>query len=258
MIIDSHCHLDHFQGEDEAAAVARAQAAGIAEMVTIGTRLGPQAATVRAIAGRNPGVWGTVGIHPHNAGERPAPSVEELLAEADHPRIIGLGESGLDYFYDKAPRAEQQAGFRAHIAAARASGLPLVIHARDADADVAAILEDEAGQGAFPFLLHCFSSGADLARRAVALGGYVSFSGMLTFPKSDAIRAIAAELPADRLLVETDSPYLAPVPHRGKRCEPAFVAFTAARLAQVRGLAPEALAALTTANFRRLFSQAAA
>jgi TatD DNase family protein len=256
VIIDSHCHLDHFEGEDQAAAVARAKAAGVMEMVTIGTRLGAQAATVRDIAARHEGVWGTVGIHPHNAGERDIPTVEELLREADHPRIIGLGESGLDYFYDKAPRPEQQAGFRAHIAAARVSGLPLVVHARDADADIAAILEDEHAQGEFPFLLHCFSSGAELARRAVALGGYLSFSGMLTFPKSDSIRAIAAEAPAERLLVETDSPYLAPVPHRGKRCEPAFTAFTAARLAEVRGLPLTELAALTTANFRRLFPRA--
>lgn len=257
MLVDSHCHLDHFEGEDQAVAVARAKAAGVAEMVTIGTRLGAQAAAVRDIASRHDCVWGTVGIHPHNAGERDIPTVEELLREADHPRIIGLGESGLDYFYDKSPRPQQQAGFRAHIAAARASSLPLVVHARDADADMAAILEDEYAQGPFPFLLHCFSSGADLARRAVALGGYLSFSGMLTFPKSDAIRAIAAQAPPQRLLVETDSPYLAPVPHRGKRCEPSFTAFTAARLAQVRGLELTAFADLTTANFRRLFPRAA-
>lgn len=256
-LIDSHCHLDHFQGEEQDQVVARARAAGVKEMVTIGTRLGAQAATVRDIATRHVDVWGTVGIHPHNAGEREPPSIEELLREADHPRIIGLGESGLDYFYDKAPRPQQQAGFRAHIAAARASGLPLVIHARDADADIAAILSEEHGAGAFPFLLHCFSSGVELMRTALALGGYVSFSGMLTFPKSDTIRAMAAECPAERLLVETDSPYLAPVPLRGKRCEPAYVAHTAAKLAEVRGLGLAALADLTTANFRRLFPRAA-
>jgi TatD DNase family protein len=253
MLVDSHCHLDHFRGEEQDAAVARAKAAGVARMVTIGTRLGEQADTVRRIADRFDGVFATVGIHPHNAGERPAPTVDELLREADHPKVIGIGESGLDYFYDKAPRPAQVEGFRAHIAAARASGLPLVIHARDADADMAAILEDEAGQGAFPFLLHCFSSGAELARTAIRLGGYVSFSGILTFPKSDGNRAIAAELPADRILVETDSPYLAPVPLRGKRCEPAYVAHTAAKLAEVRGLGMKDLAALTTANFHRLF-----
>lgn len=258
MIVDSHCHLDHFQGQEQDDVVARAKAVGVTTMVTIGTRLGEQAATVRAIADRHEGVFATVGIHPHNAGERPAPTVEEILREADHPKVIGIGESGLDYFYDKAPRPMQAESFRAHIAAARVSGLPLVIHSRDADDDMAAILEDEAGQGAFPFLLHCFSSGAELARLAVRLGGYVSFSGMLTFPKSDAIRAIAAETPADRLLVETDSPYLAPVPFRGKRCEPAYVAHTAAKLAEVRGLGIAALAELTTGNFHRLFTRARA
>jgi TatD DNase family protein len=258
MIVDSHCHLDHFQGQEQDDVVARAKAAGVTTMVTIGTRLGEQAATVRAIADRHQGVFATVGIHPHNAGERDAPTVEEILREADHPKVIGIGESGLDYFYDKAPRPMQAESFRRHIAAARQSGLPLVIHSRDADDDMAAILEDEAGQGAFPFLLHCFSSGAELARLAVRLGGYVSFSGMLTFPKSEAIRAVAAETPADRLLVETDSPYLAPVPFRGKRCEPGYVVHTAAKLAEVRGLGIAARAELTTGNFHRLFTRARA
>jgi TatD DNase family protein len=258
MIVDSHCHLDHFQGQEQDDVVARAKAAGVTTMVTIGTRLGEQAATVRAIADRHQGVFATVGIHPHNAGERDAPTVEEILREADHPKVIGIGESGLDYFYDKAPRPMQAESFRRHIAAARQSGLPLVIHSRDADDDMAAILEEEAGQGAFPFLLHCFSSGAELARLAVRLGGYVSFSGMLTFPKSEAIRAVAAETPADRLLVETDSPYLAPVPFRGKRCEPGYVVHTAAKLAEVRGLGIAALAELTTGNFHRLFTRARA
>lgn len=256
LIVDSHCHLDHFQEAEQADVVARAKAAGVGIMVTIGTRIGPGAATVREIADRYDNVFATVGIHPHNAGEGEVPSVETLLAEADHPKVVGLGESGLDYYYDKAPRLAQQECFRRHIAAARQSGLPLVIHARDADADIAAILEDEDARGKFPFLLHCFSSGAQLARIAVRLGGYVSFSGMLTFPKSDAIRAVAAEVPADRLLVETDSPYLAPVPLRGKRCEPAYTVHTAARLAEVRGLGLAALAELTTANFHRLFSRA--
>jgi TatD DNase family protein len=255
MLVDSHCHLDYFEGAERDEVVARARSAGIGLMVTIGTRLGEQAATVRAITEAYPDVLGTVGIHPHNAGERPAPEVDEILAEADHPRVIGIGESGLDYFYDKAPRDMQQASFRAHVAAARASGLPLVIHARDADADVAAILEDETGKGAFPFLLHCFSSGPELARTAIRLGGYLSFSGILTFPKSTENRAVAAEAPAERILVETDSPYLAPVPLRGRRCEPAYVAHTAARLAELRGLGMAALADLTTANFHRLFQR---
>lgn len=258
MIVDSHCHLDHFQGQEQDEVVARAKAAGVTTMVTIGTRLGEQAATVRAIADRHDTVFATVGIHPHNAGERDAPTVAEILREADHPKVIGIGESGLDYFYDKAPRPMQAESFRRHIAAARVSGLPLVIHSRDADDDMAAILEEEAGQGAFPFLLHCFSSGAELARLAVRLGGYVSFSGMLTFPKSDAIRAVAAETPADRLLVETDSPYLAPVPFRGKRCEPGYVVHTAARLAEVRGMRLAALADLTSGNFHRLFQRSRA
>jgi TatD DNase family protein len=258
MLVDSHCHLDHFHGPAQDEAVARARAAGVGQMVTIGTRLGEQAATVKAIADKH-GVVCTVGIHPHNAGERGAPTPDEILAQADHPRCIGIGESGLDYFYDKAPRDRQADSFRAHIAAARRSGLPLVIHARDADADIAAILNEETGKGAFPFLLHCFSSGADLARTAVRLGGYVSFSGILTFPKSDAIRAIAAELPEDRLLVETDSPYLSPVPLRGKwPCEPAWVAHTAAKLGEVRGLGMAAVAEITTRNFHRLFPRAVA
>ncbi len=255
MLVDSHCHLDYFEAAEQDEVVVRARAAGIGRMVTIGTRLGEQATAVRAIADRHEDVFGTVGIHPHNAGEREPPSVAELLREADHPKIIGIGESGLDYFYDKAPREAQRAGFRAHIAAARESGLPLVVHARDADEDTAAILEEEHGKGAFAFLLHCFSSGPDLARRAVALGGYVSFSGILTFPKSEENRRIAGEVPPERLLVETDSPYLAPVPVRGKRCEPAYVAHTAAKLATVRGMEVRALHELTTANFHRLFQR---
>jgi TatD DNase family protein len=258
MLVDSHCHLDHFQGEEQDAVVARAREAGVGLMVTIGTRLGEHAATVREIASRQPGVFATVGIHPHNAGERPLPEVDEILREADHPRVIGIGESGLDYFYDKAPRDVQAENFRRHIAASRISGLPLVIHARDADADMAAILGEETGKGVFPFVLHCFSSGPDLARTGIALGGYVSFSGILTFPKSEENRAVAAEMPADRILVETDSPYLAPVPLRGKRCEPAYVAHTAAKLAQVRGLGIVELADLTTRNFHRLFQRSVA
>lgn len=257
MLVDSHCHLDHFQGEEQQAVVARARAAGVGLMVTIGTRLREQAAAVRQIADSYPDVFATVGIHPHNAGERELPTVDEILREADHPRVIGIGESGLDYFYDKAPRPVQAENFRRHIAAARKSGLPLVIHSRDADADMAAILEEEMGKGAFPFLLHCFSSGAELARAGIRLGGHVSFSGILTFPKSGENRAIAAEMPADRILVETDSPYLAPVPLRGKRCEPAYVVHTAARLAEVRGMTPKDLAELTTANFHRLFQRSA-
>jgi TatD DNase family protein len=257
MLIDSHCHLDSFQAEEIGGILARATAAGVGEMVTIGTRLA-EFPKLRALAEAHPNVWCTVGVHPHNAGEGVVPTPEALAAETAHPRVIGIGESGLDYFYDKAPRDRQQANFRAHIRAARLSGLPLAIHARDADADISAILRDERDSGGnFAFVLHCFSSTRMLAEAGVALGGYVSFSGILTFPKSNELREIARDLPADRLLVETDAPYLAPVPNRGKRNEPAFVVHTATVLAQVRGLEPEALADLTTANFRRLFRKAA-
>lgn len=257
MLIDSHCHLDYFTPPDLEGVLARAAAAGIGEMVTIGTRLS-QSERVRAIAAAHDNVWCTIGVHPHNAAEAPVPTPEEIAAEADYPKVIGIGESGLDYFYDKAPRPVQQQGFRAHIRAARLAGLPLVIHARKADDDIAAILaeEREAG-GDFAFLLHCFSSGRRLAEKALAMGGYVSFSGMLTFPKSQELRDIARDVPQERLLVETDSPYLAPVPHRGKRNEPGYVALTAAVLAELRGMTGEALAELTTANFRRLFRKAA-
>ncbi len=256
MLIDSHCHLDYFQGEDLARVLARAAAAGVGEMVTIGTRL-TRSAEMRALAEAHPNVWCTVGIHPHNAGEGEVPTPEAIVAETHHPKVIGIGESGLDYFYDKAPRDRQQAGFRAHIRAARLSGLPLCIHARDADEDIAAILREEAGQGAFPFLLHCFSSGRGLAEAALALGGYISFSGILTFPKSQEIRDIARDVPKERLLVETDAPYLAPVPFRGKRNEPGHVAHTAKVLAEVHGMGAGEMADLTTANFRRLFPKAA-
>ena len=258
MLVDSHCHLDYFTEAEIEAIVGRAREAGVGRMVTIGTRVA-QAATVKELAERFPDVWGTVGVHPHNAGEEAGmPTVEEIVALADHPRIIGIGECGLDYFYDKAPRDAQQEGFRRHIRAARITGLPVCIHARAADDDVLAILQEETEAGGpFAFLLHCFSSGAGLARGALDLGGYLSFSGILTFPKSPEIRAIAAEAPADRILVETDSPYLAPVPLRGKRCEPGYVAHTAKVLAETRGIGQAEVEALTTANFLRLFGKAA-
>jgi TatD DNase family protein len=256
MIVDSHCHLDHFTDAEIEEVLARAESAGVTRMVTIGTSV-PQAAAVKALAERFPQVWATVGVHPHRAAEGAMPTVEELVALADHPRVIGIGESGLDYFYDKAPREVQQEGFRRHLRAARATGLPMCIHARDADEDVARILEEERAGGAFPFLLHCFSSTPQLAEKAVEMGGYISFSGILTFPKSTELRALAARLPEDRLLVETDAPYLAPVPLRGKRCEPAYTAHTAKVLAEARGVSLEHIAAATTANFHRLFTKAA-
>jgi TatD DNase family protein len=255
MLIDSHCHLDFYPAEEVEGLLARAEAAGVGEMVTIGTRL-TQAGTQIGLAEAHAAVWCTIGLHPHNAGEQQTPRPEDILELARHPKVVGIGETGLDYHYDTAPRDAQTASFRAHIAAARAAGLPLVIHAREADGDMAGILRSEMGQGAFPFLLHCFSSGAQLAQEAIALGGYLSFSGILTFRNSTDLRAIAATVPADRLLVETDAPYLAPVPYRGKRCEPAYVAQTAAALAALRNVPASDLAALTTANFRRLFTRA--
>ncbi len=255
ILIDSHCHLDFPDfAEERDAVVARARAAGIRRLITISTRVDRYEA-VRAVAEAYGDVFFTVGTHPHQAHLEPEASVEHLLALADHPRCVGIGEAGLDYHYDQAPREVAARVFRTHIAAARAGGLPLVIHARDADDDVAAILEDEAGRGAFQAVLHCFTAGPKLAATAVRLGLFVSFSGVLTFKNSDALRSLAASIPLDRLLVETDAPFLAPVPHRGRRNEPAFVVQTAAALATVKGLELCDLAAATTANVMRLFAK---
>ncbi len=257
MLIDSHCHLDYFTPAELPAVLARAAEAGVGEMVTIGTTL-EQSARLPAMAEAHPNLWCTVGVHPHHAAEAPIPVPETLAEMTHHPKVIGIGESGLDYFYDRSPRDVQGENFRAHIRAARLAGVPLAIHARDADNDIAAILQDERDTGGnFAFLLHCFSSSRRLAEAGIALGGCISFSGILTFPKSGELRGIARDVPADRLLVETDAPYLAPVPLRGKRNEPAYVAHTARVLAQVRGMTADALADLTTANFRRLFPKAA-
>jgi len=256
MLVDSHCHLDFPDFEAERAdVIARAKVAGVGMMVTISTRV-RRFDEIRKIAERNPEVLCSVGTHPHNAGEEDGITADELVALSQHPRCVAIGEAGLDYFYDKAPRDAQARGFRTHIEAARRTGLPLVIHARDADAEIAAILEDETGKGPFPFILHCFSSGAELARTGVKLGGYVSFSGILTFKNSEDIRAIAKDVPRERLLVETDAPFLAPPPHRGKRNEPAFVAQTAAVLADTIGVSMDEIARITTDNFFRLFSKA--
>jgi TatD DNase family protein len=256
MLIDSHCHLDYFSDTELPSIFARAAKAGVGEMVTIGTTLA-QSERLPAMAEAHANLWCTIGVHPHHAAEAPVPTPEALADMALHPKVIGIGESGLDYFYDKAPRDVQAENFRAHIRGARLAGLPLAIHARDADDDIAAILRDERARGGdFDFLLHCFSSTRQLAEAAIELGGFLSFSGILTFPKSTELRDIAKDVPADRLLVETDSPYLAPVPFRGKRNEPALVAHTARVLSEVRGLSPEDLADLTTTNFRRLFRKA--
>lgn len=254
-LIDSHCHLDFPDLEAERdEVIARAGEAGVALMVTISTRV-RRFDSIRAIAEAYPNVFCSVGTHPHNAGEEEGIPAAEIISLAEHPKVVAIGEAGLDYFYDKAPRDAQAAGFRTHIAAARETGLPLVIHARDADDDVAAILRDETGKGAFPFILHCFSSGRSLAETGVELGGYVSFSGILTFKKSEELRAIARDLPRDRLLVETDAPYLAPTPHRGKRNEPAYVAHTAAVLADTLGISNDEIAEITTENALRIFSR---
>lgn len=257
MLIDSHCHLDYYTDAERPDVIARAAAAGVGELVTIGTTMA-QSATLPPMAEAHPNLWCTVGVHPHNAAKAPIPTPEALADLASHPKVIGIGESGLDYFYDKAPRGVQAENFRAHIRAARLTGLPLCIHARDADADIAEILRDERDSGGdFTFLLHCFSSGRGLAEAALAMGGYLSFSGILTFPRSQEVRDIARDIPLDRLLVETDAPYLAPVPFRGKRNEPAWVAHTARVLAEVHGMDATAMADLTTANFRRLFARTA-
>jgi len=255
MLIDSHCHLDFPDLAAELdAVVARARTAGIARLVTISTRV-HRHGEVLAIAERYPDVFCSVGTHPHYAQEELDVTADDLVQRARHPKVVALGEAGLDYHYDRSPRAAQERGFRTHIAAARLSGLPLVIHSREADADTARILEEEMGQGAFRAVLHCFTSGRDLARRAVALGHFISFTGILTFKNSTALRMIAAELPADRILVETDAPYLAPNPYRGKRNEPAYVVETAKVLAEVRGVSFADIAATTTENFFRLFAK---
>ncbi len=253
MLIDSHCHLDFPDLRDQLDGVlARASDAGVGLMVTISTRV-RRFDELRAIVEAHDNVFCSIGTHPHNAAEEPDVTVEELIALAQHPKVVAIGEAGLDYHYDHSPRDVQAASFRTHIAAARETGLPLVIHAREADADIARVLIEETEKGAFPFVLHCFTSGAELARTGLALGGYVSFSGVVTFKKADALRDIALAVPDDRLLVETDAPYLAPEPLRGKTNEPAYVAHTARRLAEVKGVGEAELARLTTDNFFRLF-----
>lgn len=257
MLVDSHCHLDFPDFEPERdQVIAEAREKGVGHMVTICTRV-KRFDQVKAVAETYDTVTCSVGTHPHNADEERDVTVDELVELADHPKVVAIGEAGLDYHYDNAPRSDQAEGLKRHIKAARITGLPLVIHARSADEDMAQILEEaHETDGAFPMVLHCFSSGMDLAKRGVALGAYVSFSGILTFKTAEELRNIASQVPKDRLLVETDAPYLAPVPHRGKRNEPAFVAYTAETLATVRGVEPAQIAEITTANFQRLFSKA--
>ena len=257
-LVDSHCHLDFpdFAGQIPAV-VTRARTAGVTRMVTICTRL-RQAPQVQAIAEAHTEVYWAAGTHPMHAAEEPMARLDELTALASHPKFVGIGETGLDYHYTASSAAVQQASLRLHIEAARATALPLIVHARDADADMARILGEEYAAAPFACVMHCFTSGAALAETALSLGFYLSISGIATFKSAGDLRAIFAAAPRDRLLVETDSPYLAPQPHRGKRNEPAYTADTARLIAAHLGLAPEEFAALTTANFDRLFPKAAA
>ncbi len=255
MLIDSHCHLDFpdFDAERDEL-VARAKDAGVAQMVTISTRV-KKFDQIIEIAEKYENVFCSVGTHPANADEELDIGTDDLVRLSGHPKVVALGEAGLDYHYQPEKAEAQKTGLRRHIAAARQTGLPLVIHSREADDDMAAILREETGEGAFPFILHCFSSGAALAQTGVELGGYVSFSGILTFKKSDDLRAIANDVPMDRLLVETDAPYLAPTPFRGQRNEPAYVVNTARVLAEVKGVSEAEIADITTENAFRCFSK---
>ncbi|MEJ8573204.1 TatD family hydrolase [Microbaculum marinum] len=253
MLVDSHCHLDFPDFAEELDHVVdRARAAGIGRMVTINTRI-RRFDGVLAIAERYDDVFCSAGTHPHNAAEEADATLDDYLKAAEHPKVVAIGEAGLDFHYDNSPRDLQAAGFRMQIEAARRTGLPLVIHTREAEAETESILREEMARGGFDAILHCFSSSAGLARAGVELGLYVSFSGILTFPRSDELRTIAASLPADRLLVETDAPYLAPPPHRGRRNEPSYVVETARVLAGARGVTFEEIARQTSENFFRLF-----
>jgi TatD DNase family protein len=258
MFTDSHCHLI-YPGlvEDQGAALDRARAAGVDRMLNISTRESEWGAVV-AVAEREADVWATIGIHPHEADEHPDIDKDKLVAAAAHPRVVGIGETGLDYYYDKSDRDRQRRSFRTHIHASRETGLPLIVHTRDAEDDTAAILREEMEQGAFPGVIHCFTASRDFATIALDLGLYISISGIVTFKNARDLQATATEIPADRLLIETDSPFLAPVPHRGRPCEPAFVADTARFLAGLRGISTEELAATTSRNFLDLFGKVAA
>ena len=256
MIIDSHAHLDYPQLADDLPAVlARAGAAGVDRVITIGVKLST-ADRPRRIAESYDNVWFSAGIHPHEAGnEAQACDIDAIMAAADHPRCVAIGEAGRDYHYDYAPREQQAASFRAHITAARQLVLPIIVHAREADQDIAEIIEDEMDKGAFTGVLHCFSSGTELAKRALNVGFYVSFSGILTFKSAETIQKVAREAPADRIMVETDAPFLAPVPMRGKSNEPAYTSHTLAKLAELRDMQVDDMARVTRANTVRLFSR---
>ena len=255
MLVDSHCHLDFPDfGDDLDGVLARAAQAGVGAVQTICTRV-TQFDAVRGLAEDHERIWCSVGIHPHHVAEEPDVTADHLIRMAEHPKVIGIGETGLDFHYDNSPRPQQEASFRQHIAAARETGLPLIVHTRSADEDTCRILREEAGEGAFPGVIHCFSAGRAVAEAALEVGLHISFSGILTFKNAEVVRAVARDVPEDRLLVETDAPYLAPVPHRGRRNEPAHVVHTAARLAEIKGLDDAALARATTDNFFNLFAK---
>lgn len=256
MFVDSHCHLN-YKGliEDQDAVLARAAAAGVSGMLNISTRR-REWDDIIATAQKAPNIWATIGIHPHEADDHADVDTALLVNAAAHPKVIGIGETGLDYYYDHSDRDQQRTSFRAHIAAARETGLPLIVHTRDAEEDTAQILHEEMAKGAFPGVIHCFTASREFADIALKLGLFISISGIVTFKSAADLQAIAATIPADRLLIETDSPFLAPVPHRGKSCEPAFVADTAQFLASLRGISVEDLAHQTRDNFFRLFSKA--
>lgn len=258
MLIDSHCHLE-YKGlvEDRQGVLSRARAAGVSGFLSISTRQSEWDQVIGTAEAEND-VWASVGIHPHEADQHADLGEAALLARADHRKVIGIGETGLDYYYDHSDRAMQQALFRRHISVSRETGLPLIVHTRDAEEDTIAIIGEEMGKGAFPALIHCFTASAGFARQMLDLGLYISLSGIVTFKNAKDLQAIASEIPEDRLLVETDAPFLAPVPHRGQVCEPAFTADTARFVAELRGVAVDALAQSTTENFFRLFRKAAA
>jgi TatD DNase family protein len=258
MFIDSHCHLN-YEGlvEDQQGVLARARAAGVTRMLNISTRASEWDSVI-ATAEREDDVMASVGIHPHEADIHPDVETETLVAKAAHPKVVAIGESGLDYYYDRSDRARQRQSFRAHVAASRETQLPLIVHTRDAEEDTYGILAEEMGKGPYPALIHCFTAGQDFADKVLALGLYISISGIVTFKNAKALQDVARTLPKGRLLIETDSPFLAPVPHRGRPCEPAFVADTARFLAGLRGESVEELAETTSANFRTLFTKAAA
>jgi len=256
MLIDSHCHLN-YKGlvEDQAAVIKRARARGVTGMLCISTRE-REWDEVIAIAEREPDIWASVGIHPHEADEHPDVDAGKLIEAARHPRVIGIGETGLDYYYDHSDREQQKKSFRAHIAAARETGLPMIVHTRDAEKDTAAIIEEEMGKGAYPALIHCFTASAGFAQKMLDLGLYISIAGIVTFKNARDLQETVTALPGDRMLIETDAPFLAPVPHRGKPGEPAFVADTAAFIANLRGEDPQELMDRTADNFFRLFTKA--